>query len=134
MDALAKDAYILGISTDNLLPVMDKITSCCEAELRASNLYIVRQQNLPQPLTTFLANRNSVSSILRLRIGHSRLKSHLYKIGLEDSPYCTVFVDCQKQMSMSYCIGSLSQEQTVAVEKCYFHIKINIIILTRTHI
>ena len=77
MDALAKDAHTLDISTDTMLPVMEEITSCRKAiqnrwlldrevELRASNLYIVKQQNLPQ---LFLANGNLVSSILRLRIG-----------------------------------------------------------------
>ena len=75
VDALAMDVHTLDISTDTMLPVMGEITSSCKAiqnrwlldrevELKASNLYIVRHQNLPQPLTTFLATINLVSSIL----------------------------------------------------------------------
>ena len=40
------------------------------------------------PLVTGLNNRNINTSIIRLRIGHTRLKNHLFKLGMEDDPNC----------------------------------------------
>ena len=101
MDALAKDAHDLTVSTNNPIPVMEAITSYHrpkavrkrwivdrEQDLRISRLSIVRQQNLSQPLITYLAKRELTTSIIRLRIGHCSLKAHLYRLGLEDSPSC----------------------------------------------
>ena len=99
-DSLARSAHSLHTLTVHPVPIAENFASCCnavweewrrdrETELKFSKLGPLREDNLALRLNTHLSSRSLVTAILRLRIGHCGLQSHLFTLNLEASPNCS---------------------------------------------
>ena len=120
VDTVAKEAHNLIQELDIPVPVSEEISRYRRlvwekwklersAELRASRLGPLRETNQLQPLTTHLKSRNLSTSILRLRIGHCRLNSHLFRLNIENSPNCTCGAEETINHILLYCPRYYSQ-------------------------
>ncbi|XP_068216669.1 uncharacterized protein [Palaemon carinicauda] len=101
VDSIAKGAHsFVNIVNPVHIPVSEHITAYRravwekwrldrEVELQFSQLGPYRRSNLLTALTTSLASRKLNSAILQLHVGHLRLKDHLHRLSLEDSPFCS---------------------------------------------
>ena len=111
VDSLAKEAHNILDLTSIPIPFKESTTICHraiwdswrverETELKFSNLGTLREGNKMAPLETFIKDRKVNTSIIRLRIGHSSLRQHLYRLRLEISPLC----ECQQEETVQHII------------------------------
>ena len=109
VDSLAKEAHNILDLTSIPIPFKESTTICHraiwdswrverETELKFSNLGTLREGNKMAPLETFIKDRKVNTSIIRLRIGHSSLRQHLYRLRLEISPLC----ECQQEETVQH--------------------------------
>ncbi|XP_069180130.1 uncharacterized protein [Procambarus clarkii] len=97
-DAAAGMAHALHDSTNvplDLSEILPQLRAACltswevmmEPALRFSSLAGLREDSSPRPWTRH-HSRLLDTAITRLRIGHTCLAAHLYRLRLVDSPYC----------------------------------------------
>lgn len=119
VDCAAKEAHNLPINTNNFLFFSDLISASKKSvwenwlrdrsyALSQTNLGRIRENN-PVPFISSLNDRRLNTALIRIRIGHSSLNEHLYRLKLVESPSCPycglsetidhVFLECPRYYS-----------------------------------
>ena len=87
-------------------------SDCALNSISASSLSLYRKDSNPQPWTRS-PNRRLDSGIARLRIGHSGLKHHLHRIGIEESPLCEW---CNQEETVEHVLISCYRHHSLRAE------------------